>query len=989
MLSLLLVGLLGLKKLPVSDMPNVDYPSLYVTANLPGASPETVARDLTSSLEREFSSIQGLKHLSSSSWLGGCYVFLQFPLEQNIDAAMQEVQRAIDRANLPRDLPERPRVHRRSLAHSTVLYAVFSSSTMSPQKLYQFASNQIQKPLSFIEGVAEVRLSSSEESLEIEINPELLAARGLTISDVRRSLEKAGASFPIGSLEGDFRRLGLFVPQSIQTKSDLEELSLGSAGGFQLKLKDVASIEEKGLDIDHFRFIDKMGPKTGILIEVKKQPGANVVDLCRKVREELSTLQKQLPPTQQIQVILDQSIWIEEAVFDLKGNLALALILVAAVIFVFLGRLSDTLIPSLALPLSLLGTAALMHVFGYSLDILSLLALTLAMGFVVDDAIVVLENIARLREEGKTPLDAALIGSKEIGFTILSITLSLVAVFIPLIFMDGILGKLFREFSVTLSLAILLSGVISLTLTPMLAAKLKISHKVERTPLHRQKWLRFYEPSLLWCLSHPKTTISMAVFSFLASIFVFKNLNIELLPKEDLGWGFLSIQLPNGIQDKETESMQELVEKIISENPFIDCLADWSDPNSLSIFVKLVSLSEKRAPTREVLLSLQEKLEEIPGLSVWNYTRGLISLSLGDSDGKEGYSYTLRSYDLKELQMATECLEKALRQSPLFEKISSSLASPSPQLSLEIAKEKAAHFGFSAESIQYSLQSAYTKSTPILIDTSSQRIPVRLKLSDPYRKNSNSLSKLSLRSPTGFMVPLKTIASWKEDLSSPSIQHLFQLPTATLSFTLAPNTSLKEATSYLDSLAKEYLSASTRGDLSGDANAQKTLLSDMLFLFLFSILAMYVILGILYESFIHPLTILSSLPFAGLGAALSLLLFQEPLSLYSFVGLILLIGIVKKNGIMLVDHALESSKPPKEAIFEACLIRLRPILMTTLAALMGAVPVALGLGAGGHTRRGLGIAIAGGLLFSQMLTLYLTPVVFLYFEALKKRWSSR
>ncbi|HAB99276.1 MAG TPA: hypothetical protein DCE71_05595 [Parachlamydiales bacterium] len=514
MLSLLFAGLLSLQKLALSDMPNVDYPTIYVTADLPGANPETVAREVSSVLEKEFASLKKIEHMSSFSWLGGCYVLLQFSLDKDIDQAAHEVQRAIDKAYLPNDLLERPKVHRRSVNQSTVLYAVFSSSSLEPEKLYHFASDHLQKPLSLIEGVSEVRLSGASESIEIEIDPEKLAARELSLEEVKRSLQKEGSSIPVGRLEE--RHLGLYVPQRLQTVEDLGNTAIAYREKAPVRLKDLGSIKEEGLNIDHFRFIGKKQNETGLLIEIKKESGVNVVSLCEKIKKELEKIQKNLPPTHHIQIILDQSVWIEEALHDLEWNLGLSLVLVSVVIFLFLGRLQDTLIPCLALPLSLLGTCAFMYMLDYSLDILSLLALTLAMGFVVDDAIVVLENIARLREEGKNPFEAALIGSKQIGFTVLSQTVSLIAVFIPLIFMGGVLGKLFREFSVSLSLAILLSGLVSLTLTPMLCARLKPSSKPQKK--ESPSSFRWYEKSLSWCLRHKKTTLFAGALSLISSI---------------------------------------------------------------------------------------------------------------------------------------------------------------------------------------------------------------------------------------------------------------------------------------------------------------------------------------------------------------------------------------------------------------------------------------------------------------------------------------
>ncbi|MBS0626020.1 MAG: efflux RND transporter permease subunit [Verrucomicrobia bacterium] len=988
MLALFAIGAAGLHKLPISDMPNVDYPSLFVTADLPGASPEVMAKDITTPLEKELMGIKGIEHLFSSSWTGGCYVWIQFNLDKSIDLAAQEVQRAIDRASLPKDLPERPKYHRRSLSNTTIFYAVLSSPSMSPEKLYDYAEAHIQKPLAMIEGVGEVKLSGKSPALEVEIEPELLAARDLTMEDVKRAIQRGGARAPVGSLTGDFRRLGLDLPQSIQKKSDLENLAIVYRRGAPVRLKDLGSIKEQGLQNDRFHFVDRHKSEAGLLIEIRKESGANVVALSEKVDEELKRIRSELPPTCQLKVILDQSIWIKESIHDLQANLGLALLLVAAVIYFFLGRVKDTLIPCLALPLSLLGTCAAIHFLGYSLDILSLLALTLAMGFVVDDAIVVLENIARLREQGATTLDAAILGSKQICFTVLSMTLSLIAVFIPLIFLGGVVGNLFREFSMALSIAILISGLVSLTLIPMLCARIRSSLPQKKEGKLQAAMLRFYKPSLRWCLNHRKITLFGGILSLALSVWIFTKLPVQLLPKEDLGWGVLSIHVPDNDSESDVEKEQKKAEAIIAQNSSVECFATWINGHRIYAFMRMVPL-EKRPPLDQILEPLRRQIEETPGLSVWAGSRGLISLSLGDTGGETGYKYSIRSLDVIELHRSVRQMETAMNQRPEFEKVSHDLPALAPKLSIQIAKEKADLLGLSPESIQSALQSAYTSSIPARIERSGERIPIYLSLKPQYRKDPASLEKLSLKSAQGTMIPLKAVASWKEELSPPSIQHLFQLPVATLNFKLSSKTTPEQAAKTLETLAEEILPSQVRGSLAGDGEVQKSALGDMKFLFILSILAMYVVLGILYESFIHPITILSSLPFAGLGAGLTLLLFREPLSLYSFVGLILLIGIVKKNGIMLVDHAIQSEeKDAERAIFDACLVRFRPIMMTTMAALMGAVPVAIGLGAGGGTRKGLGLAICGGLLFSQLLTLYLTPVVYLILERLKRPFNS-
>ncbi len=984
MLGIILMGLIAFHRLPVTDLPNVDFPVINVQASYAGASPEVMERMVVAPLEKELININGVEHITSQSSRGFCWMTMIFELDCDIERAAQDVQAALKRAeySLPRDMEHSPVFNKANPHDESIIYLVLTSDSSSLAEMYEYAHTRIEQRIARIQGVGKVEVWGSPYALRIKINPEMMAARGLGFDEVRAAIAQATGKFPVGILETPGRKFTLEVPGKFASAAEFCHLSLAP----DVHLQDIAEVTD-GLESDElFHFITKEQDSLSVILGLKKQSGANAVKISKDLQRLVPQLQAELPSSMQLKLWFDKADWIKEAIEDVEWSLVLSFALVVVVIFFSLKRLRETLIAAATLPISVIGTFIIMHALNFNIDILSLLALTLAMGFVIDDAIVVLENIFRHIEKGLSPMQAALQGSKEIGFTILSMTLSLVAVFIPMLFMHDITGKLFREFSVTLAVSILVSGFVSLTLTPMLCSRFASTHK----PVKNQTTnflFRFYARSLNWCLKYRKTTLSCAFACVALAVMLFRFLPINLFPEEDRGFIWSFMQMPSGLSKADAEKFQGKCNNLIQAHPAVETFVAL---NFKDYYIYLIRLSDgvQRIPQVAVVADLQSKLNGIPGVQAFLRGMQLISAPMGGFSLNK-YQFVMRGTDLREVNASAETLKRKLLENPAFVNPSLSIKADDPKLEVILDEEVAEKLSVSRQMVQALLQNAYAGASVGTVEKGSERYHVYLELDPAFQKNTAALAKLYLKTPTGDHVPLKSLATWKETIGMQSIDHIDLLPAITLSFDIATDVPLAESFTTLKAIAAETLPASVTGKLEGMAEKVDATSHDTLLLLILAVVAMYAILAILYESFVHPLTILSSLPFACLGGILTLIIFREPLSLYSMVGFLLLIGIVKKNGIMVVDYAIQirsqSHVPALEAVKEACLIRFRPIMMTTFAAVMGALPIAIGIGAGAETRRGLGLVIAGGLIFSQFLTLYITPIVYFYFEKMRRK----
>lgn len=984
MTVILLLGILAFKKLPVTDLPNVDYPVIMVQATYAGASPEVMARSVTTPLEKELININGIKQVASQSSRGFTWITLLFELDRDIDEAGQDVQAALKRAerSLPNDLDQSPTYSKANAHQESIIYLVLTSSSSTLSELYEYAHTRVEQRVARIEGVGKVDVHGSPYALRIHVNPELMAARGLTFDEVRACIAQATGNLPLGVLETAGRKFTLEVPDHLKSASEFRNLQLAP----DIRLKDIADVFD-GLESEEvFHYITKEKDSFAVILGVKKQSGANAVKISQNLQKVIPELKSELPPSMHLEIWFDKASWIKEAIEDVEWSLILSFVLVVAVIFFSLRRLRETMIAATALPLSVIGTFIVMHALNFNIDILSLLALTLAMGFVIDDAIVVLENIVRHQEKGLSPMQAALVGSKEIGFTVLSMTLSLVAVFIPMLFMKDMTGKLFREFSVTLAVSILVSGFVSLTLTPMLCSKFASHHSPQS--VKNSTILNFYRRSLSWCLDNRKKTLSVALGCTAVTVLLFRFLPINLFPEEDRGFIWSFVQMPSGMSKIDSEKFQERLNSIVKAHPAVETFVTL---NFKDYYIYLISLNpaDGRNSQSAIVSELQTSFNKIPGVQA--FMRGMQLISAGGGGGftRNKYQFSMRGSDLEEVKRAAESLKSKLLATHAFVNPDLSIKADDPKLEVTVNEPQAEKLGLTRRMIQTLLQTAYSGGHIGKIEKGGEEYYVFLELDPKFQKNTSGLSKLYLKTSSGESIPLKSVASWRERAGLQSIEHLDLLSSITLSFDIAKDAPLSDTLVMLKKIASETLPLSVSGKLEGIAEMQDKTSSDTIILLILAAVAMYAVLGILYESFIHPLTILSSLPFACLGGILTLLGFHEPLSLYSMVGFLLLIGIVKKNGIMIVDYALEIQKSqnlaPFDAVKEACAIRFRPIMMTTVAAVMGALPIAIGIGAGSETRRGLGLVIAGGLIFSQFLTLYITPIIYFYLEKLRTK----
>jgi len=1003
MAAVLIFGVLAYRNLPVSDLPNVDFPTLVVAASLPGANPETMASSVATPLERQFSTIAGLASMNSINSIGTTLVTLQFELSRNIDAAAQDVQAAITQAApfLPSDMRSPPTFRKVNPADQPILYIGLTSATLPLWTINEYGETLLAQHISMVSGVAQVQVFGAQRyAVRVKLDPKVLASRGIGIDEVERAVRNANVNLPTGTLQGAHRRFTVQATGQLTDAASYRPVIVTYRGGSPVRLEELGTVVDSVEDDKNASWYgDATKRQRAVVLAVQRQPGTNTVAVAEAVLRLLPTLEKQLPPSVELRLLFDRSESILASFNDVRFTMLLALALVVMVIFLFLRNVSATLIASLALPLSIVGTCTIMYPFGFSLNNLSLMALTLSIGFVVDDAIVMLENIVRHMERGERPLEAALNGSREIGFTILSMTLSLAAVFIPVLFMPGILGRLFNEFAVTICAAILISGAVSLSLTPMLCGRiLRASSETRQGSFYLRServfdgMLGLYERSLQWVLRHRPATMVVSLLILIATVWLFVRVSKGFIPNEDQSAVFAVTEAEQGVSFEAMARHQQAATDIIRQDPSVHRLfstvigtnpSSGATSNQGRMFIHLKPRSE-RASLAEVIAQLRTKVAVVTGLRV--FLQEMPIIRIGGVLTKSLYQLTLQSPNTEDLYRSAQALEARMRELPALQDVTSDLQTQNPELDVVINRDKASKLGVSAQQIESALYSAYGSRWISTIYAANDQYRVILQLDDRYQLDPAALSLLYVRSDGGQLVPLSTVASLQQGVGPLTVNHAGQLPAVTISFNLAPGVALGDAVTRISALEREILPATITTNFQGIAQAFESSLTGLWLLLAAAILVIYIVLGMLYESFAHPITILSGLPSAGFGALVTLLLFGVELNIYSFVGLIMLIGIVKKNAIMQIDFALEAQRrhgrPPLDAIYDGCIIRFRPIMMTTMAALFGTLPIALGIGAGAESRRPLGLAVVGGLLFSQLVTLYLTPVYYTYLEAL-------
>jgi HAE1 family hydrophobic/amphiphilic exporter-1 len=1006
--SFIVFGFFAYRLLPVSALPRVDFPTIEVTASLPGASPETMAASVASPIERQMSTIAGISSMTSSSSLGTTRITIQFDLNRDIDSASLDVQTALTIAQrrLPVEMTTPPSFRKVNPSDFPVLFISARSATLPLSTVNEYADTVMAQQISQLPGVAQVLVYGAQKfAVRVQVDPEAAAARGLSMDDIRTAVARTNSSVPVGTLSGPNQNITLQAPSQLNKAHEYNDVVVAWRNGAPIKLNEVARVIDS---VENNKIASWFNGERSIVLAIQRQPDANTVAVVDLVREKLPALRASVPAAIELETLMDRSLSVREAVKDVQGHLTIAVILVLLVIFLFLRKLSATVIPALAVPISIIGTFAVMYMLDFSVNNMTLLALTLCVGFVVDDAIVMLENIVRHIEGGMRPFEAALKGSREIGFTIISITLSLIAVFIPVLLMGGVVGRVFREFAVTISVAIVISGFVSLTLTPMLCARMLKAHDPNE---HEKKqnvvlrifeamfnsWLRAYEWTLDKVIAYKPITLVVTLATLVGTVWLYMVVPKGFFPTEDTG---MLIAVTEGATDTSFEAMaarQAQVAAIVRQDPavaYINSTVGAGGPNPTTNYGRMFVVlkpKKERDPSNVVIGRLRRATGQVTGIAT--FFQNIQNLNIGGRLSKSQYQYTLQSGDTDDLYRIAPELRDRLSKLDGLSDVTTDLYIKNPQMLVDVDREKAAVYGITIDQVRQELYSAFGSRQVATIYTPSNDYQVILEALPEYQKNPTDLSKLRLKTASGQVVPLEAVAKLVPTVGPLQVNRQGQQPAVTISFNLAPGTSLGQAVDKIQQVERDAgLPATIATGFSGTAQVFQESLKGQGILILAAIFAAYVVLGILYESFIHPITIISGLPSAGIGAILTLMLFNMDLSVIAMIGIVMLVGIVKKNAIMMIDFAIERRRvglTAEAAIREAALLRFRPIMMTTFAAIFGALPIALGAGAGAELRQPLGIAVVGGLCVSQLLTLYITPVIYIYLDRIDRMLKRR